>query len=454
MATQDLQLLDWTGASKTALVWVWPSSKIIPKSNLTDEAGTDITPTFTSIDTSLNNIETSTGTTADVAYTTGSGTIVSILKGIFTRLSNALSVTFTNSSIAVSNFPATQPVSATSLPLPSGASSSDNQTNWNQKTKIVNSTNNTIDSLSGWTGALGMMTAKWPTFYSTSAGNSSTANLAAGASFTGTIESVFNIPAIQVMIKSDKAFTLTVNQYIDSAGTKLVQTSRLFFREANVWLCENIQIAGNYYNIVVTNVDSATTTALTIETTQWELQVLPQSLSNTWALPVEIMDNETSTYFLAQDIVPTTLTTGLNFFCLRNTHAVKKIKIAKIEIIAFFTGTAAASRSLYNLKKFTGWTAQTGTAVQIEKGNTTNPTSIASATWLATGLTVTGATVSTANIASIWHANQLTANIVYDRDMEQWPLILGQNEGIVLQSNGAIVAGSTILLSIKFKEEI
>lgn len=41
-------------------------------------------------------------------------------------------------SVAVSNFPATQPVSAASLPLPSGAATSANQTNGSQQTQVTN----------------------------------------------------------------------------------------------------------------------------------------------------------------------------------------------------------------------------------------------------------------------------------------------------------------------------
>ncbi len=163
--------------------------------------------------------------------------------------------------------------------------------------------------------------------------------------------------------------------------------------------------------------------------------------------------NDDSTYFNSAEIIPTTLTTGLGYFQLRNTSAIKKIKIQKIEIIAYFVGTAAASRSNYALKKFTGATAGNGTALPTTLGATTNAATVAEVQWSATGLTLTGATIQTGNIAVIGHPNQLTANIVYDRDLSDSPIILEQNEGLVLQSKGAIVAGSTILVSVKWIEE-
>jgi hypothetical protein len=163
--------------------------------------------------------------------------------------------------------------------------------------------------------------------------------------------------------------------------------------------------------------------------------------------------NDDLIYFNSAEIIPTTLTNGLNYFQIRNTSATKKIKIQKIEVITYFVGTAAASRSNYALKKFTGATAATGTVLSTTLGATTNPATIAGVSWLATGLTLTGATIQTGDIAVIGHPNLLSANIVYDKDLSNSPIILEQNEGIVLQSKGAIVAGSTILFSVKWLEE-
>jgi hypothetical protein len=51
-------------------------------------------------------------------------------------------------SVSVSNFPATQAISAASLPLPTGAATSANQTNASQKTQIVDGSGNVIASTS------------------------------------------------------------------------------------------------------------------------------------------------------------------------------------------------------------------------------------------------------------------------------------------------------------------
>jgi hypothetical protein len=62
----------------------------------------------------LAAIATTTGGVADTAYVSGSGSLIAILKGIFGKLAGTLAVSGTF-------WPTTQPVSAASLPLPTGA---------------------------------------------------------------------------------------------------------------------------------------------------------------------------------------------------------------------------------------------------------------------------------------------------------------------------------------------
>jgi hypothetical protein len=172
------------------------------------------------------------------------------------------------------------------------------------------------------------------------------------------------------------------------------------------------------------------------------------------ALNVKAATGEALTYFTGISVVPTALTTGLNLFFLRNTSATKKIKIQKIEIIMVFSGTAAATRSLYAIKKLTGVTATTGTVTLIPVlGQTGNAVSVADVKWAAAGGTLTGGTLQGTNVMSIGHANQLTTNLVYDRNMSDAPLTLLQNEAISLQTDGAIVAGSTVIISVRWTEE-
>lgn len=114
-------------------------------------------------------------------------------------------------------------------------------------------------------------------YYPASTGNNTTAQLAANAKFTGTIETLQNLQAAQIQVVCDQPYTLTINQYIDAAGTKLTESTTLT-RLANQPLCQNVLLPGNYFNVVLTNLGIADTTALQIDTTFGIMDTLPKTL--------------------------------------------------------------------------------------------------------------------------------------------------------------------------------
>ena len=114
-------------------------------------------------------------------------------------------------------------------------------------------------------------------YYPASTGNNTTAQLAANAKFTGTIETVQNLQAAQIQVVCDQPYTLTINQYIDAAGTKLTESTTLT-RLANQPLCQNVLLPGNYFNVVLTNLGISDTTALQIDTTFGIMDTLPKTL--------------------------------------------------------------------------------------------------------------------------------------------------------------------------------
>lgn len=71
---------------------------------------------------SIQSIASATGTQADSAYTTGNGTIISLLKGLFGKLATLGQKTMAGSvPVVIASNQSTIPVSTASLPLPSGA---------------------------------------------------------------------------------------------------------------------------------------------------------------------------------------------------------------------------------------------------------------------------------------------------------------------------------------------
>lgn len=94
--------------------------------------------------------------------------------------------------------------------------------------------------------------------------NSTTAQLTAGAAFTGAIEDVTGYPSISFLAFADQDLTITISQFIDLAGTKIAEQRILSYR-ANEKSSISYPINGNYLRVVCTNNGVATTTNLQID---------------------------------------------------------------------------------------------------------------------------------------------------------------------------------------------
>jgi hypothetical protein len=93
--------------------------------------------------------------------------------------------------------------------------------------------------------------------------NSTTTQLAAGATFTGTVESTSSQQAISVLFVADQNCTIVVKQYIDAAGARLVSTWT-FSVPAGTGFSEAWTANGNYYSVNVTNNGGSATTTLNL----------------------------------------------------------------------------------------------------------------------------------------------------------------------------------------------
>jgi hypothetical protein len=157
------------------------------------------------------------------------------------------------------------------VPLSTRASAA-NQTNGFQRTKI---TDGTLDAslLQGGAGYVGLLTSVGPALFLSSTANSSTAQLAPSATFTGTIETVFSQPAIQINMVSDQPMVVTINQYIDAAGLKR-SGAYAYSIPAGAGFDMCLPMAGNYFNVTVQNIGAATTTTFTLDVTYGTMQAV------------------------------------------------------------------------------------------------------------------------------------------------------------------------------------
>lgn len=96
------------------------------------------------------------------------------------------------------------------------------------------------------------------------ANNSSTANLAVGANFTGTSTSTLSIVGIQVSLKTDQLCTVYVQQSPD--GTNWDIADHFDYRLYNGGSSWTVQAVNSYYRVIVVNVGNATTTYFRLQT--------------------------------------------------------------------------------------------------------------------------------------------------------------------------------------------
>lgn len=103
-----------------------------------------------------------------------------------------------------------------------------------------------------------------------STGNTSSVQLAAGASFTGVIESVTGYNALSIIGNSDQRMRVDIQQYIDLAGTRLSSTTSVIV-EANQGISKSLVMNCNYVRVVATNLGASTTTTFSIDTAYGEI---------------------------------------------------------------------------------------------------------------------------------------------------------------------------------------
>lgn len=101
------------------------------------------------------------------------------------------------------------------------------------------------------------------TVYTFSTNNSSTVQLAAGATFTGVIESVTTQPSISVFMTSDRDMQFTLYQYADAAGVYSA-APRTMFVAANNGFLWSMPLNCNYCRVTAQNVGNAITTTFNL----------------------------------------------------------------------------------------------------------------------------------------------------------------------------------------------
>jgi hypothetical protein len=125
------------------------------------------------------------------------------------------------------------------------------------------------------------------TDYVQTSGNNTSAQLLAAAIFSGAIESALSHPQILVSVRCDQTYRVTVKQYSDAGGTIAFAPDIVYTREANVSLNQAINVVASYFQVLVQNTGTVTSTTLFVETWLGIFPPLP-NLTNTGNLPVSM----------------------------------------------------------------------------------------------------------------------------------------------------------------------
>jgi hypothetical protein len=108
-------------------------------------------------------------------------------------------------------------------------------------------------------------------------GNSSTTNLAAGASFTGTAASTMGVGAIRVMVKADQPILVQIQQSMDATNWDVEDAMEF---DVGLGDARAFQATSSFFRILVTNIGNATTTYFRLQSALVPvIEVLPRSLT-------------------------------------------------------------------------------------------------------------------------------------------------------------------------------
>lgn len=155
-------------------------------------------------------------------------------------------------------------------------------------------------------------------------------------------------------------------------------------------------------------------------------------------------------YIARVEVIPSTVTVNTVYFSIYNQGPYASW-IRALELKLGFAGTAAATRSIFGIGRYTGTEMTGGTALTPEKRDSVYPaSSIVNVRYAPAGLTTAGATMATA-FHLVANNNQLNSDHVQQITFD-FPLILAPNEGLYLYAHTALVAGSYCVGSIRWED--
>lgn len=183
-----------------------------------------------------------------------------------------------------------------------------------QINKIAFGAQNTATSVTDTTP---LPTSHNATIFRFSTNNTSTAQLTAGATFTGVIETALDQPSISLLLTSDQPTTLTVRQFIDLAGTRAVPDV-VFYVAASTGFSRSFTLNGNYVQVLAQNTGASTTTTFNLNTAYGDLAGAdPSGVLPVTELPLVLNGQAAQTAVVNNILTPTSGAAALNVSGMR-----------------------------------------------------------------------------------------------------------------------------------------
>ena len=177
--------------------------------------------------------------------------------------------------------------------------------------------------------------------------------------------------------------------------------------------------------------------------------------SDHWPINTMAADESLKCYLTSFILRPTTLTAGSVYFAMRNSSATKNIRVRQLRILQQFAGTAAASSSDFAIQPYSHTSAPTGgTAIltDIIPVNPLNatPSALNLRASVVAGI-VSGGTLDPRKIL-FGSTNQLAMSNEFLIQVPDSPLTMPPTAGFIVRAESAIVAGTTLRVTMLWDE--
>lgn len=302
----------------------------------------------------------------------------------------------------------------------------------------------------------------------TSTKNSSTANILAGATWTGTSESTLGVSGIQINTYLDKKHTITLYQSMDGSNWDI---SDSYTHPASYGSARTFQATASYYKVAVKNEAGTDTTAVRIQTCLCPtVEAIPRALTSGGNLRVtacaEWQSTRLTTGLYAVSTFRTlgTASSPQNVFTLENPSAsTVNIAIRGLNVATDSTAVLTSVAPLMKLSRTTGLPTG-GTALTPVKYQTSyaTPTAVPRGGTASDGGVATAITATAGN--SMW--TQYTDrphtavgwfthpgyNMIPDVGTDLRQIILVPGEAVLIQGIENIAATTHIIVNCSWIE--